>query len=201
MLLAAGSIPQNSQRPLSADYWTQNDRDMYSVFSAGLTAQNASQCIPGPEAFMGLDPAGGIIGMTTPNVASPALSTAVSGPSPVSPLASQVAKVQAAMRAGLTSRSPALGAAVIAQGQAGAPSGDYSNAAEVLPMGTTPNMAIEKNPALRTRRASSPPSPRGVPWGAAPGPACGNGGVAGLSMGQILFFLAGALVIGVAVVE
>lgn len=209
MLTDINNLPPRSTTPLPADYFARGRMDLYALYSAGLTAKSASTCIPGPETFAALSPAGSVIPQSQPNPASPALSQAFVGPSPVSPLASQVAQTQARIRDMLVDNSAALAAAVNQVGGQGARSAnDHSDAVEVLPMGTTANMHAERYPGVRRRSTRAQGSARvaGPPWGGSPIPSSAGGecpvagaldtGLSGLAK---LFLFTGVAIIGLAV--
>lgn len=219
MLVSADAIPDNSQTSHPASYFaSQGANDIYSMFAAGLTAEGASQCVPGPQAFVALSPAGSLVPQVTPG-ATPALSRAFLAPSPVSPLASQVAKTQQSQAQMLSGRSNVLGPIMDAAGQQGSQSQDaYPDAAEVLPMSSTANQIAEGQPDRQGKRhprqhtqgnsrrsydlvrnAQVP----GVPWGSA-GQQNAAGGCPrgrGLTLGQALFMIAGLGIITVAVLD
>lgn len=205
MLTDINNLPPNSQTPLPPDFFTRGVQDLYDLYSAGLTAKSASTCIPPPQAFVNLAPAGQPLAQTTRNAAHPALSFAFVGPSPVPPLASQVAHTQARVQQLLAGNSNALAAAVDQAGGQGSAPTDYSGAAEVLPMGTTENTVLEKHPmqphGRRSRRSTTSP---GTPWGSVP-VSIPEGGCKsssqGLSGWAKLFMLAGAAIIVFAVAD
>lgn len=157
MLTSINDLPPNSQTPLPADFF-QSDGDLYSLYAQAITAKSASQCIPGPESFAALAPAGAPVPQISRNAQHPALSSAVSAPSPVSPLASQVAITQQRLHDMLVNRSQALTDAVNDVGGQGAvnPPDAFADAAEVLPMGTTENVIAERG----TPRSGVTVSPR-----------------------------------------
>lgn len=205
MLTDINNIPSNSQTPLPPDFFTRGRQDLYDLFSAGLMAKSASTCIPPPQAFVNLAPAGRPLAQTTPNVASPALSSAYVGPSPVPPLASQVAHTQARVQQLLVGDPNALAAAVNqAGGQGNSVAGNYSDAAEVLPMGQTENTVLEQHPVARRRRALPSTSVPGSPWGS-PAVSVPEGGCRtasqGLSGWAKLFLFAGAAIVVLAVAD
>jgi hypothetical protein len=152
MLTAAGTIPDNSTTPHPASYWEMlGGGDLYSDFAAGLSS-GPSACLPNFQSFIELSPAGSVIPMAAPNASQPALSSAVLGPSPVSPLASQVAHTSQALLQNLTSvgrSAEPLALAVDAQGQQGAQlsPADFPNAPVVVPIGSTANQIVEQQTA------------------------------------------------------
>lgn len=205
MLTDINNIPPNSQTPLPPDFFTRGRQDLYDLFSAGLMAKSASTCIPPPQAFVNLAPAGQPLAQVTSNAASPALSSAYIGPSPVPPLASQVAQTQARVQQLLVGDNTALAAAVNqAGGQGTSGPTDYSNAAEVLPMGQTANTTLERQPHTRRRRVLPSTSVPGAPWGAAsvsvPQGGCRTASQ-GLSGWAKLFLFAGVAIIVLAVAD
>jgi hypothetical protein len=196
MLTDINNIPPNSLTPLPANYGSQGVIDLFNLYAAGLTAKAASDCLPSPESFSDLAPAGTMFPVVTPG-SQPALNSAVLSLAPVSPLAAQVYQTQARQRQMLVNQSSILTPAVNAAGQQGSTSSasEFADAAEVLPMGQTANMVIEKTPLSQRQRRKGPPrdtnSP-GTPWGGAPVSIPQGGCQAGLSAWAKLFLLAGA---------
>lgn len=234
MLLPAGQTPDNSTTPRSAAYWAaQGPDDLYSAFAAGLTigtpcAGGANSPTPTPAgtgapplvigpalaSIAALSPAGSVVPMVIP-ASDPALSYAFNGPAPASPLAAHVASTLSSSSQGLTSAAAAPGITLAAdlagQQQLDGGPDDYSDAAEVVPIGATENMVLERQQqrtGMRQRRPGNsrrsydlPPKTTalGTRWGgAASNQTCPPSG-GKLSLGQILFLLAGGLVIAVAV--
>lgn len=205
MLTTMDNVPPNSTSPLPADWDQRNAESLFNLFAAGLTREPRISCAPGPAAFADLAPAGTLFPQVTPNYAYPGLSTAVLTPAPVSPLASQVYQVQQAVNQGLTDgRSDTLQGAVDNAGQSGASwdSGDWSDAAVVLPMSTTAGMILERTPpAQRPRRRAQSTDLPGVPWGGAPVRIPQGGCSQGLSTWAKLFLFAGAGVLVCAILN
>ena len=212
MLLPAGQTPDNSTTPRSAAYWAaQGPDDLYSAFAAGLTI--GTPCAGGANSPTPT-PAGSVVPMVIP-ASDPALSYAFNGPAPASPLAAHVASTLSSSSQGLTSAAAAPGITLAAdlagQQQLDGGPDDYSDAAEVVPIGATENMVLERQQqrtGMRQRRPGNsrrsydlPPKTTalGTRWGgAASNQTCPPSG-GKLSLGQILFLLAGGLVIAVAV--
>lgn len=226
MLISSGQTPDNSTTPRSEAYFAaQSANDLYALFATGITspgtcggspAAGASVPALSLDSFLSLSPVGASIPMVIPGP-TPTQNNAIVAPAPVSPLATQVAGTLAHVRQGLvsTGTSPALQTAAEAQGQEGAiSSGDYSEAAEVVPLGFTENQHLEqqlKRTGSRQRKpgnsrrsydlppgATNPNFP-GTPWGGVAARQTCPPSTGGLTIGQILFLLAGGLVIAVAV--
>ena len=235
MLLPSGQTPDNSTTPRTEAYFAaQSGNDLYALFATGITTPgtcggnapavgspasattSASAALASLESFLSLSPAGTSIPMVIPGPA-PVQNNAIVAPAPVSPLATQVAGTLAHVRQGLvsTGTSPALQIAAESQGQEGAvSSGDYSDAAEVIPLGFTQNQHLEqqlkrtgsrqRKPGNSRRSYDLPPSATnpnfpGTPWGGVAARQTCPPSTGGLTIGQILFLLAGGLVIAVAV--
>ena len=145
MLTDPSNIPAVSTTPLPADYFARSEADLYSMYAAGLTAKFASDCAPPPSAFdFGPAPLFTVV----PNLASPALSLASSGYSQINPLVKTVQEQQSGLASMLVNRNQILANVVNSAGGQGAvfqPS-DFSDAAEVLPMG--PTQSTSANPAV-----------------------------------------------------
>lgn len=181
MLTDPSNLPAVSTTPLPAGYFDKSEADLYSLYAAGLTAKFASDCAPPPLSFdFGPSPMFTVV----PNVASPALSSASSAYSPISPFVKTVQEQQSGLASMLVNRSQILANVVNSAGGQGAvyqPS-DFADAAEVLPMGPTNSQSV--NPAVlggangwtgnkrlalaRRKQAGNSFSQPSPPWGGVP---------------------------------